>query len=147
MDQLQLFKENTQDSMPVTLEEMGILAIMTETTCGEACWCAMEDVCRCSCGGKNHGIFRRGGSRPERTCKIKGMLYKVHTICQSYYEAKKLCYELRKAANDVSKYTGLVYYDSEPGDMYHSKSITPNQAKWPEVQNVAGAKYIIWQRI
>jgi hypothetical protein len=56
-----------------------IFSILTEATCGEACWSAKEDICRCSCGGKNHGISKRGGTA-ERTCKIDGYRYKLQGV-------------------------------------------------------------------
>lgn len=48
-------------------------------TCGEACWNAKEHVCRCSCGGKNHGIWLKGG-RAERTHKHNGHMYKLIAV-------------------------------------------------------------------
>ena len=61
---------------------MNIMAeyIMTSQTCGEACWHAREDVCRCSCGGKNHGCLSHGGERPERTSKISGDVYLLQAV-------------------------------------------------------------------
>jgi hypothetical protein len=56
-----------------------LFAIMTEATCGEACWSAKEEVCRCSCGGKNHGIYKTD-EIPERTCKIQGFRYRLQGI-------------------------------------------------------------------
>ena len=56
---------------------------LTATTCGSACWEAREDICRCSCGGKNHGIFRHGTEgveRPPRSCKIDGVMYQLEGI-------------------------------------------------------------------
>ena len=45
-----------------------VKAILTAHTCGDACWYAREDVCRCSCGGLNHGVLLvPGGERPPRT--------------------------------------------------------------------------------
>lgn len=53
-----------------------LVAFLSEHTCGEACWDAREDVCRCSCAGKNHGCMRgANGIRPERTAKIDGVRY------------------------------------------------------------------------
>lgn len=53
-----------------------ITSIFSDITCGAGCWEAKEDVCRCSCGGRNHGIHLRGGSA-ERTAKIDGKRYKL----------------------------------------------------------------------
>jgi hypothetical protein len=33
-----------------------IKATLSTAPCTVSCWNAEEDVCRCSCGGKNHGI-------------------------------------------------------------------------------------------
>lgn len=52
------------------------VAILTSQTCGEICWHAQEDVCRCSCGGRNHGCLTvDGATRPVRTSKIDGVRY------------------------------------------------------------------------
>lgn len=72
-------------------------AVLTQTTCNEACWCAAEEVCHCSCGGKNHGIFRRTGERPERTCRIKGTWYKLGAV-GSFVEISQQAHALCKAA-------------------------------------------------
>lgn len=59
-----------------------LVAFFSEHTCGEACWEAREDVCRCSCFGKNHGCMRdASGARPERTAKIDGMRYVLKATC------------------------------------------------------------------
>lgn len=56
-------------------------AILTSQTCGEACWHAEEDVCRCSCGGRNHGCLKvEGGKRPVRTARIDGERYKLAAV-------------------------------------------------------------------
>lgn len=55
-----------------------VMAVLTSQTCGEPCWHAREEVCRCSCGGRNHGcLLIPGGERPERTAKIDGERYKL----------------------------------------------------------------------
>ena len=59
-------------------ELSGIIAFLSAQTCGEACWHAREDVCRCSCGGKNHGCLRSAsGEQPVRSAKIMG---DMHTL-------------------------------------------------------------------
>ncbi len=70
-----------------------VLAILTSQTCGEACWHAREDVCRCSCGGKNHGCLNHGGERPERHSKIDGVPYRLGGVGpwrSLYDEAKRI---------------------------------------------------------
>lgn len=58
-----------------------LMAVVTSQTCGEACWHAREEVCRCSCGGANHGCLTHAdGKRPERTCKMGGHFYKLKAV-------------------------------------------------------------------
>ena len=61
-------------------ERRVIMAIATSTTCGEMCWHAREEICRCSCGGRNHGCLSHGGERPERTAKINGERYRLKAV-------------------------------------------------------------------
>lgn len=56
-----------------------IVAFFSDMTCGENCWKAKEDVCKCECGGKNHGIQLRGGNG-IRACKINGYRYELHSV-------------------------------------------------------------------
>ena len=58
-----------------------IESIITGTTCGHACWTAEEDICRCSCAGRNHGCLRTAdGVQPARTSKIKGYVYTLAAV-------------------------------------------------------------------
>src|SRR4051812_21952548 len=59
-----------------------IISIFSDITCGEACWHAREPICRCSCGGKNHGCLTvaGGGEQPLRTCRIGGVRYELHSV-------------------------------------------------------------------
>jgi hypothetical protein len=56
-----------------------LVAFFSDITCGEGCWKAKEDICRCSCGGKNHGINLRGGNA-NRTAKIGGHRYELMAV-------------------------------------------------------------------
>ena len=57
------------------------LSILTDATCGDACWHAREEVCRCSCGGRNHGILRgTGGTQPARTARIDGHVFTLRAV-------------------------------------------------------------------
>ena len=60
------------------------LSILTDATCGDACWHAREEVCRCSCGGRNHGILRgTGGTQPARTARIDGHVFTLRAVGSS----------------------------------------------------------------
>lgn len=56
-----------------------VKAFLSDITCGESCWNAREDVCRCECGGKNHGIHLRGGNA-IRACRINGRRYELVSV-------------------------------------------------------------------
>jgi len=56
-----------------------LVAVLTDTTCGESCWNAREDVCRCECGGRNHGIHLRG-ENAVRACRINGYRYELVSV-------------------------------------------------------------------
>jgi hypothetical protein len=113
-----------------------IAAFLTEATCGEACWHAREDVCRCSCGGKNHGCLRTAdGSRPNRTAKIDGYRYElraVGTYSEMHGEASSV--------NDNAPKRRIGSYEygwdaAEKGAPARVKSATQSQFdKWPELK-------------
>lgn len=56
-----------------------IVAFFSDITCGENCWNAKEDVCRCECGGRNHGIHLRG-ENAVRACRINGRRYELVSV-------------------------------------------------------------------
>jgi hypothetical protein len=60
-------------------------AILTGSTCGDACWEAREDICRCSCHGKNHGC-KRDGRSAERTARIDGTMYRLAAVGEGVHE-------------------------------------------------------------
>ena len=108
-----------------------ITAVLTGSTCGEACWSAAEDVCKCSCGGKNHGILKDTGKRPERTCKIQGRFYKLAGV--------GTWLDIRKAAYDYNVPTVNGQHDynnSLPANLRAiDKPATASQLTWDEVKN------------
>lgn len=74
------------------------IGITTEATCSDPCWYAREDVCRCSCGGKNHGILRTpGGGLPPRTRRVYGERYELAGIV-GYSLEDHGCYALHERA-------------------------------------------------
>lgn len=131
----------------------------SDITCGAACWEAREDVCRCSCGGKNHGIHRRGGTA-ERTAKIDGLRYTllgVGTHRDLLEDAEKINGEIV-----VSKYWDYSYrsfkvhrYDEkERGAAARLKYATDAQIeKWAELAAFKGKdRYhsdaaLLWARV
>ena len=142
----------------------GIAAFLTETTCGEACWRACEDVCRCSCGGKNHGCLRgEDGTRPERTAKIDGFRYKLAAVGDVAGEAKRI--NRATPRGQKGNYT-YFWFDTDAGAPARVRPATDAQlASWPELASyqeaIAAVKargecaavwlrlkpYLLWLRI
>lgn len=88
----------------------------TEATCGEDCWGAREDVCRCSCRGRNHGVLRSAdGVRPSRTRRIKDRRYRLIGSTSSF---------------------GLDQYYATPGNIVWNRA-TAKQLLWPEIRPAA----------
>lgn len=124
-----------------------LIAIVTGATCGEACWSAREDVCRCSCGGINHGCRRaEGGQQPARTAKIRGHVYElVATGTYPAMEQEKREIEKRCKARGVGVKTNLgggyisLGLDNDPGYPVIRKAATDAQiANWPELAAARG---------
>lgn len=80
-----------------------VLAVLTSQTCGEPCWHAREEVCRCSCGGKNHGCLTHGHERPERHAKIDGHAYRLAGVGPRD--------SLYADATQINKAAGFAYVD------------------------------------
>ena len=102
----------------------------SEHTCGEACWHARDDVCHCSCGGKNHGCLRSpSGIQPARTARIDGVMRTLAAVGDVNGDAMRL-----------NKEAGEFYWRiaHTAKDMPHvpakSKLATMSQVeKWPEL--------------
>ncbi len=132
-------------------------AVLTETTCGEACWKAREDVCRCSCGGKNHGCSKTvNGIKPDRTAKIDGFRYKLLAVGRRFQDG--LSTQARNINYDAPKLVIGLYsrpwHDTDKGAPARIKSATKAQvAKWPElsayrdVTYKGGWPYLLWVKI
>ena len=120
---------------------MNLMTAITESTCGEACWQAREDVCRCSCGGKNHAVLRGQGVRPERTRKLNGHLYQlvavenVNASCRAVAE-HELMDNVKAPVMRGAIDSGLwerYQWDSTPGYPVKIKVATESEVnRWPE---------------
>lgn len=110
-------------------------------TCGDACWHARELVCRCSCGGKNHGILLAGGSKPERTSKKDQRVYRLCAVAGDYHEAVATEREEMKAFPDAWLYQWPARL--APVIM---RTASDAQANWPEVKAIEGnRKFLVWR--
>lgn len=129
-----------------------LISILTEATCGEACWSAREDICRCSCGGKNHGCLRdENGVQPVRTAKIDGYMYELQGVGDG----------VEKAAQAINEADGVTFYYAATSrdSMYRrlrAKLRTPTQSqieKWPELASYRNLErweykpYMLWVRV
>jgi hypothetical protein len=100
-----------------------MLASLSNHTCSEACWYAREELCKCSCGGKNHGILlQANGERPVRTCTIAYQRYRLHAIAD-FMESCNIRFAITEQAMKQHVYCAA---DDKPA--------TASQQKWPEVK-------------
>lgn len=136
---------------------MALFSILTAATCGDGCWHAREEICRCSCGGANHGILtKHDGKQPQRTRRVKGELFELVAVIPGRTEGE--CYrdvENRTFAErcrvtderfpDVDFYAYGEYRERATYPVLDSK-IQPGQQNWPEVQAVPNAYRLVWAR-
>jgi hypothetical protein len=133
-----------------TLQRNSVVAILTGHTCGEACWHARDEVCRCSCGGQNHGILNRAdGSRPERTSKKDGQVFVLAGVAPSWREAETMRREV-----EASHFPGLdhcaygSFRDAATLPVI-SRKASSSQLNWPEVNAVLPEErqqiYLVWR--
>ena len=136
------------------VQTANLVAYFSDMTCGENCWNAKEEVCRCECGGKNHGIHLRG-ENAVRACKIRGRRYElvaVGTHSELFKQAQELVKQDAIASgkawyengelverinyfgdNRVVRYRDPVRLDSLPG--YELKYASLSQClKWKELE-------------
>lgn len=109
-----------------------IAAFLTEATCGEACWEAREDVCRCCCGGKNHGCMRTAdGIRPTRNCKLDGIRRELAGVGGDVFNVAK---EMNKAAGVTFIFAAQSHDQFSVDIPAKLRTATDSQvANWPEL--------------
>ncbi len=125
-------------------------AILTSATCGEGCWYAREAVCRCSCGGKNHGCLLDGMTeRPARTSKIGGLLYELTEIGAYPELYHKAADALKDSLRTVIGGSIKVYWTAtDKGSPLLLKAATKAQlAGWKELSGCAPRTYLLWKRV
>ena len=130
--------------------------LMSGHTCGDHCWHAKELVCRCSCGGANHGILlTKDGKQPTRTRKIDGNFYELVSIIAHDPQSapittiKKAHAELVRVSDE--RFPGLYWngygaWRTEKTMPVVERSISDTQGDWPEVKKISGARTLIWAR-
>jgi len=133
-------------------------SFLTGSTCGDACWHAKEEVCRCSCGGKNHGILLKGDNQqPLRTRKIDGQFYELVAIIP--YPGKDQCFmdSIKKERAEINnvlddRFPGISQcaYGAWRREKYMpvlSRKVTDAQATWTECEALNTRPWImIWSR-
>lgn len=144
-----------------------MLGIITGATCGDNCWYAREDTCRCSCGGANHGcLLTADGIKPERTSRIEGFMYTLTGSApvaslrdtEAYRdECRNLQSELIRQADALNKASGFTYYGAyniggmnARGTPAKIRTATKSQvANWPELAAYRSNQfppYLLWTR-
>lgn len=125
-----------------------IMAVLTSQTCGENCWHAKEEICRCSCGGVNHGcLLVKGAEQPVRASRIDGAMYELAEVGVHDYEIdKRLRSEfppMMIRAESIPQYCDKdligqkrIYFTSKSKNSpLRVKPATKEQlAKWPELK-------------
>lgn len=111
-----------------------LVAFMSDATCGENCWNARDLVCRCSCGGRNHGCMigedgtNQQGQKPRRTAKIDGFRYELVAIGE-YHEVDDAARQVNESAGP--RWTRTTYIDDDTGKYWNEyeweqKSVKPS---------------------
>lgn len=128
----------------------GLVAFLTLQTCGEACWTAREDICRCSCGGKNHGCLRTAdGVQPQRMAKIDGIRYKLVGVSDQGELHKQACEINRQAgyssvqpATKCTDHEGKVWYNQ-----YHYTWRTTDKGAPARLKNATKQQIAAWAEL
>ena len=125
------------------------IGIMTNRTCDAACWWAREEVCRCGCGGANHGILRvEGAEQPTRTKRIKRVQLELAAVAEGFGGGHDKARELAEGT--------WVGNTAAPGKVVTLQAASKAQiAKWPELADYDAASvndyrkrpYLVWRRV
>lgn len=122
--------------------------------CGDNCWEAKDDLCRCACGGRNHGIRKKQPHchQIKRSCIAFESVYELLEVEQPANAenellptANELCRPilLDNKARTLNKDAGIFYYpraatDKKPvGYLPHAilRPLTESQTtKWAEAR-------------
>ena len=140
-----------------------VIAVLTATTCGEACWYAREHVCRCSCGGQNHGVLLSPtGERPPRTRKTGRYRWQLAGVVPGWRPACKHAESLYSEIGERPPVSYSITPSWGKPPLYAVCGATDAQiAKWPELRPYQGyadgascravaedsRPYLIWQRM
>lgn len=121
-----------------------ILSVLTDRSCGEACWHAKEVTCRCECGGVNHGILlKEGTTQPNRHSKIDGSAYELVSV-GSYNDMTSKFNELIKPFNP--KCTRNFGTDEKPAIMEYKWDYTDLHAPY-RVKPASKAQCVLWAEL
>jgi hypothetical protein len=132
-----------------------VMGHITGSTCGDACWHAREEICRCSCGGANHGILNRGGECPRRTARIDGLMFELVAVISTDGTTCAADF-FRRVSGAVAetiaeRFPGIDQYAygawrQERTFPVADRKISETQSRWPEVAAVPGAARLLWSR-
>jgi hypothetical protein len=104
-----------------------MLGLMSDATCGEACWAAREDICRCSCSGRNHGVTRTtNGETPTRTRRVKAHRYQLLAV-ESYRPDEARIVTLRP----IEKLQGAVNVAAYDAGLFNRHASRWDSEWWP----------------
>ena len=136
-------------------------AILTAQTCGDACWRAREEVCRCSCDGANHGCLQSSdGVQPTRTSRISGKVFQLAAIGtypqmesakHAVEQAAKAAGYVRKAGYSADGTHGRYEYVQHVAE--RTSASKSQVAKWVELASqrdvpfYAQARDMLWIRV
>lgn len=134
--------------------------VLSEQTCGPSCWRAKEDLCHCSCEGRNHGCLKQeydadGNAlpRPPRQMRKYGHMYQLHSIHKdggSAWAAKRDFIKLHPVTVQ-GVYHGRSYV--REGEAAFDQHATTAQMKWDELKALVDPEhawrrpYLVWARL